>query len=429
MDSQSRGSDWRSILLLIFSLGGMVLAISAAIGSLVLVALNESIISETNTSILATILTTSTLIAIGLLLLPVAWLSLGRLRGREFETFSLPALRPWAWIALPALWLLFITLAALFHDAPGSNWYAPFLHFFSIALPIYLVVRIAINRIPLGSSQRAWSVFSSGMALSPFLAVIAEGIVIISGLIVFGVYIGLNPEKMFDLERLVNQIQQAPDLDSMIFLVEPFLKNPLILLTALTLLSVFVPIIEETSKSLGVWLVADWLKTPAQGFALGVLSGAGFALAESLFASVSADDTWALTLTMRAISGTMHMLAAGLVGWGIAYARLEKRYLRLFGTMLLAMLLHGAWNAGAVIAMAGGVGVILAMPDFDIFSSIMMLVGIGLMFLLMSGMFVALFVLNSRMRPPSQPLPFPAEVGEVSRVLPSGEWDGGSGVK
>ncbi len=85
MDSQPRGSDWRSILLLIFSLGGTLLSISAAIGSLVLAAVDESVFPETNTSPIATILTASTLIAIGLLLLPVAWLSLKRLRGQEFE--------------------------------------------------------------------------------------------------------------------------------------------------------------------------------------------------------------------------------------------------------------------------------------------------------------------------------------------------------
>ena len=153
-------------------------------------------------------------------------------------------------------------------------------------------------------------------------------------------------------------------------------------------------------------MVADRLGTPAQGFALGVLSGAGFALAESLFASATADASWAVTLGMRAISGAMHMLAAGLVGWGIAYARLEKRYLRLIGMTLLAMLLHGVWNAGAVFTIAGGVGVMLSMPDFDILGSIMMLAGTGLLFFLMTGMFLALILINIRLRTsPTTPSP------------------------
>jgi hypothetical protein len=211
----------------------------------------------------------------------------------------------------------------------------------------------------------------------------------------------------------------------LLYLVGPYLKSPLTLIIALTLLSLFIPIIEETCKSLGVWLVADKLSTPAQGFALGVLSGAGFALTESLFASATADASWGITLAMRAVSGTMHMLTAGLVGWGIASARLEKRYIRLFGLALLAMLLHGAWNAGAILSMAGGVGIMLATPKFDVFSSILATSGIGLLFLLMSGMFVALFMINARLRPPSQNPPAPQETEEPSQVLSPDEQSAG----
>lgn len=406
MDSKPSGSDWRSILLLIFSVGAALLAISGAIGMLILMAVSENFFSEAAPSPLATTLTATSLIAIGLLLLPMGWLSFKRLQGQEFKTISLSALRPWVWFALPAVWLLTLTLVTLFYNASGAHWYMPFLHFLAIAIPIYLVIHIAANHIPLGSSQRAWSVFACGVSLSPALAVIAEGIIILLGAIAVGLYLTGDPERMSEIERLVNQVQNAPDMDSMLLLLGPLLKNPLTLLAALTLLSVFVPIIEESFKSLGVWLVADRLGTPAQGFALGVLSGAGFALAESLFASATADASWAVTLGMRAISGAMHMLAAGLVGWGIAYARLEKRYLRLIGMTLLAMLLHGVWNAGAVFTIAGGVGVMLSMPDFDILGSIMMLAGTGLLFFLMTGMFLALILINIRLRTsPTTPSP------------------------
>lgn len=424
MDTQPRSSDWRSILLLIFSLGGVLVLISGAIGILIVVIMNESVVRDVAPSPLATILTASALIVLGLLLLPIAWLSLGRLRGRAYETFSLSPLRPWEWIAIPGLWLLALTLATLFYDAPGANWYAPILHFLSIALPIYLVLRILLNRIPLGSSQRAWGVFGSGMTISPLLAVIGEGIVILFGMVAFGVYLGFNPGKMLDFQRLINQIQRAPDLETLVFQLGPLLKNPLTLLTALALLSACVPFIEESLKSLGVWLVADRLSSPAQGFAMGALSGAGFALSESLFASVTADNSWAVTLSMRAISGTMHILAAGLVGWGIAYARLERRYLRLFGVMIIAMLLHGTWNAGAVFAAAGGAGVMLATPGFDFFSTILMLAGAGLIFFLTSGMIIALFAVNKRLRNDLPPPAQSAATFPLSRVT-GGEGEGG----
>lgn len=398
MDPKPRGANWRSILLVIFALTGAVFAISSAIGIFVFMAVNRSALTQFNAPTLTTILTASTLLAIGLLLLPVAWLSLQRLRGSDFDSFSLPPLRRWEWIAIPGLWLIVLTLATLYHDAPGALWSLPFLHFLSIALPLYFVIRIALNRITLGTSQRAWGVFGVGMTLGPLLAVIAEVGMLFLGILVIAVYIGFNPEKMADIERLVNQIERAPDIDTLIYQVGPLLKNPLTLFAGLAFLSFLVPIIEETTKSLGVWLVANRIQSPAQGFALGALSGAGFALAESLSASLTADESWALTLSMRAISGSMHMLASGLVGWGIAWASLEKRYFRFIGMMLLAILLHALWNAGAVFSVWGGLRVMLAMPGVDVLGAILAAGGMGLLFFLMAGMFAAFFILNRRFR-------------------------------
>jgi RsiW-degrading membrane proteinase PrsW (M82 family) len=398
MDPNQRGADWRSILSLIFALSGTLFTTLSALMIILLMIVNGKALMELNASPLTSVLTASTLFAIGLLLLPVAWLSFKRLRGDEFTTLKLPFLRPWEWIVIPTLWVLTLALATLYHDARGAIWYTPFLHFLSIALPVYFVVRIATHNIPLGSSQRAWGVFSAGMTLSPFLAVIAEIFFMLLGIILVAIYLGLNPESVSRIERLVNQIQTAPDLDTLIQRIGPLVKNPLTLLAGLVFLSFLVPIIEETAKSLGVWLLADRLIFPAQGFALGVLSGAGFALAESLSASLTADDSWALTLGMRAISGSMHMLASGLLGWGIASARLEKRPGRVIVMALLAMLLHSAWNAGAVFSVWGGARVMLAMPGVDILGTIVAASGMGLLLLLIAGMFVTFVLLNGRLR-------------------------------
>jgi len=409
MEKVPRGLDWRSILMVVFALSILLLTLSTAIGILVFMVINRDNLLELNTSPLSSVLTASTLIAIGLLLLPVAWLSVMRLRGEEFGSFILRPVRPWEWIIFPFLWVIVLTLATLYYDSPGAVWYIPILHFLSIALPLYIVIRIALNRISIGSSQRAWGVFGIGMTLSPMLAILAEFFFIALAVLVIALYLGFNPDKMAEVERLVNQIQQTTDLETLLYQVGPLVKNPLTLFAGLAFLSFLVPIIEETAKSLGVWFVADRLRFPAQGFALGALSGAGFALAESLSASLTPDSSWALTLGMRAISGSMHMLASGLFGWGIAQARLDKRYFRLFGLMLLAMLLHSAWNAGAVLSVWGGARIMLAMPAFDFLGTIAALGGAGLLFFMMAGMFAAFIILNERLRASSPPLPPTAE--------------------
>jgi len=409
MHPEPRSIDWRTILLIIFGFSGALLAITSGIGIFIFVAINESFMLATDVGPLASILTASTLIAIGVLLLPASWLSVQRLRGRDFNPIALPPLRPWMWMLIPVLWILVLALATLYHSAPGAGWYIPVLHFLSIALPIYLVLRLSINRITLGSSQRAWGVFGIGMTLSPLLAIIAEITIIAMGILVIAVILGFNPDSMAQAEELIRQVEAAPNMDSLVYALGPVLKNPLTLLTALTILSFFVPIFEELAKSLSVWFVADRFTSPAQGFALGVLSGAGFALAESLSASLTVDDAWAVTLGMRAVSGSMHMLATGLFGWGIAYARLEKRYFRMIAMALTAVLLHAFWNAGAVFSVAGGIRVMLTAPDFDFLGTVMTIGGAGLLFVLASGMVIAFFVINRRLRAPSLPSPLPQE--------------------
>lgn len=426
---QTRGTDWRSILLLIFSLGGTLLTISTAIGLLIVTNLQNSLLLKANTSSLTTTLSATTLIFMGLLLLPTAWTSLQRLRGKELEALSLPRLRPWAWVAIPSLWLLDIILASLFYDAPGANWYAPILHFLAVALPVYLIVRIALYRFPLGSGQRAWSVFGTGLMVSSTLAIIAEVILAVLGLVVFGVYLGLNPDLMPNIQQLLPQLEQTTNLESLIPMFEPLIKNPFTVFVALMFLSFFVPIIEENLKSLGVWLVMGRLSTPAQGFAMGFLSGAGFAMVESLSASMTPDSTWAVTFAMRALSGMMHMLATGLFGLGIAYLRLEKRYWRFIGLALLAMLLHGTWNAGAVFTVAGGLRSVIAAPNLDFAGVVMMVVGGGLLFLMACSMSVVLIVVTMRLRPAAQLVQPPLAVADETILSATAEQQEENGLE
>jgi hypothetical protein len=398
MTSQPRTTDWRSMLLLIFSLGSSfaVLSVAAILLGMFIWNGHTLHVSASMTNILGA----TTLAAIGLLLIPAGVLSWQRLHGQAFANVRLPALPSWVWGVIPLLWVLVMALATMFYEAPLAAWYIPILHFLAVALPIYLIIRIGLRAIPLGSVQRIWGVLSSGYSISILLAITLEALLALAAVVALGVVAGLNPGVMADLQRLASQIDRARDIESLLPVVAPFLKNPLTLVAALAFLSGFVPIVEELAKSTGVWLVADRLRSPAQGFAMGVLSGAGFALAESLSATLTPDGTWAVSFITRALSSSMHMLASGLVGLGIAYMRLEKRYLRLAGLTLLAMLLHAAWNAGAVLTVAGGLRATLAAPAIDYPGILLGLIGLSLLMTLVGIMAVALVLLNLRLKEP-----------------------------
>ena len=86
--------------------------------------------------------------------------------------------------------------------------------------------------------------------------------------------------------------------------------------------------------------------TAADGFTLGLISGGAFALLESLGSlSNPVGDGWLFLISGRIGAGLLHMTASGLVGMGLASAWTQKKYFRLALVFLLAVSIHGAWNA------------------------------------------------------------------------------------
>ena len=286
MQPPKQSSDWRTILLLIFSIGGILVMLMGAITTQVMGFFPDPE-SSVETSPLVRALVTSLMVTTALMLLPAGWLSLQRLRHQEIRPFQFPKFRPWMWVLYVLIWLLSLVLATLLFDAPSAGWYVPLFHFLSIALPVFAYVYILTGRISIGSNQRVWGVFSAGLLISPALSIVAEVALVLFSLVIVGIIIGFNPENLGTFQRTIERIQAATDLDSLMFVIQPVARNPLTLVVGLVLLSGFVPFIEETFKSVGVWLVFDKLETSAQGFALGAVSGAAFAFLESLGASSS----------------------------------------------------------------------------------------------------------------------------------------------
>jgi hypothetical protein len=183
---------------------------------------------------------------------------------------------------------------------------------------------------------------------------------------------------------------------------------------------VFTPLIEETAKSLGVWLVSGRIRSAAEGFALGALSGAGFGLVESLLVSATPDSDWAGTLAVRGASSMMHIFTAGLTGWGIASARLNRKAWHALLGYAAAMAIHGLWNAAAVGAVFGGLRLMPNLADagsLDPFAISVMLIALAVLSGLATLLAVLLGAINWRLRPPAAAapaLPGPAEEGSQS---------------
>jgi RsiW-degrading membrane proteinase PrsW (M82 family) len=183
------------------------------------------------------------------------------------------------------------------------------------------------------------------MALAPALIMIAEGMAILVLVVVSAVAVAQQPELIEQLLDLSEWLQTAEPTPEMI-LEEfgPYLVRPSVIFSVFAFGALIVPLIEEALKPIGVWLLVGRNLTPAAGFAAGALSGAGYALFESL-ALTSGGEEWAVLMAARVGTSVIHILTTGMTGWALVMAWERNRYAQLGLVYLGAVLIHGAWNA------------------------------------------------------------------------------------
>ena len=230
------------------------------------------------------------------------------------------------------------------------NWLVlPILTLPTVALPIFIIAGLGIRHLPLGTRWQSWGIFGVAMSLSPFLLAVLEVIVLFVFVFFVVAILMSQPDFANEMQRLLRQLAVAgPQPEVTQDLLMPYLTHPAVIGIVLSYVALIVPMIEELLKPLGVWLSANRISSPAQGFALGALSGAAYALIETLGVSAQTAD-WASLLLSRIGTGMLHITTSALMGAAIVYAVRERRYVRLLGTYILAISLHGLWNGLAVV--------------------------------------------------------------------------------
>lgn len=376
-----RARDWRTLVLVLGAAAGALIAIGAAF-SMVSIHLLQTILrpQTTNGATFGDILPlASALVLVGVVLLPSVFFGVGRLMGKGAGVRSSRPLRIPEGLLGVFLWLGASVIAQWIFDSGRWAWLTPPFYLLAISLPVYLLLRLASGGLDAGSSGRYWGILSTGMLVGTSIAVVVEVGLGVLGLLGLGVYVGFHPELMATLRQIAGQLSNAGSLDELLTESGPWLTNPWVLLIGLFLFSGLAPLIEESCKSIASWLVFDHLRTPSQGFVTGALSGAGFGLLESLLASATPDPGWASTLIVRGGSTMMHIVTASITGWGIATFRTHKRFRSLVGAYLLAMFLHGLWNACVVMIAGGSVQMMTQSAAQDPFGFLMISLGTSIL--------------------------------------------------
>ena len=182
--------------------------------------------------------------------------------------------------------------------------------------------------------------------------------------------------------------------------------------------AVLVPLIEEAVKPAVLWVLGNRLRSPAEGFGLGALCGAGFAMMEGLLAASSATQMWGFGLIGRSAASLMHITSSGLLGWAIASAQMEKRYGRLALTYLVSVSIHGLWNGSAILAVFGALRVMIQNMPIDYLGVLFALGGLGMLILELLLLVAALPLINRHLRRTAASIPAPVQ-SDIIAPLPT----------
>jgi hypothetical protein len=301
------------------------------------------------------LLQSASLAACGFMVLPSVITSYRRMRGNPLPQDYRPLLdlNP----LLPALVLLSVLGIGYFSVGSNFAWLImPLIHVLAIGLPVLIIVILGVRGLSTGSPQRRSGVFGAGVSLGPFVILFLETLALVAAIVFIVFYISTRPELLEPLMSFSEQFSRFQgDVNELLKYLAPFLTNPLIVAGALIFVSVIVPLIEEFFKPIGVWFLLGKKISPAEGFAAGILSGAGFAVFESLMLNSSPDD-WLLGSVVRIGTAVIHITTAAFSGWALALV-LKRRYINFALTYIGVVVVHGLWNGMAIMMLVNELAV------------------------------------------------------------------------
>jgi len=222
---------------------------------------------------------------------------------------------------------------------------------FSILVPIWWLLELGQFQLVTGSRKRQWGLVVFGFYISLPVTIIIEFIFILVAALLGWMWLVQQPEAAPLLALLGSETSLDPTmLQQLSEVLLPLLQRPQIVAVLFAIIGLFIPIIEELLKPLGLWLLNNRHLSPAEGFSAGMICGAAFALLESLLSlSAALPSDWLYTVVGRAGTGLLHVFTAGLNGWALAATWKDGKYLRAGLTYILTVALHGTWNVFAVL--------------------------------------------------------------------------------
>jgi hypothetical protein len=221
----------------------------------------------------------------------------------------------------------------------------PLAHVIAAITPMLFVSIYLVRRLPLIPWRRIWGQFTTGLWLSPMIALIVELLTAIPLLMLLFAYVftEINPRDF-----LVPLTSGSPlDQGYLEAQLRSIVNQPFLIIALMLFVSVLIPLLEEIIKTVGLWPMIKRGISPPYAFVGGAVAGGAYGLFEAFFL-VQTGEGWALLMVARAGATIMHMITTGMTSLGLALAASKKKWKTALRYYLYAVLLHGIWNLAAV---------------------------------------------------------------------------------
>lgn len=257
-------------------------------------------------------------------------------------------------LRLASVMMLFFPALVVFGDFISLHtrltwFFLPPVQILVTVIPIIWIVEVGGSGLQMSGRRREWNLVGFNLTINqPFILAVEMLLLIILGSLAF-LWLAGRPELVSELQRLAQRIIDAGMDPALIQrLIAPYLQQPAVILGSLIVIAGIIPLLEELLKPLALWGLAGRSFTPVDGFIGGMLCGATFALMETLGNLTNPVELWGAVVVGRFGTALLHITTSGLVGWGLASALSEGRYMRLGAIYLVSVSLHSLWNVFGV---------------------------------------------------------------------------------
>jgi hypothetical protein len=269
-----------------------------------------------------------------------------------------------------------------------------------ISLPILIWVVIGSHGLKTKSAQRLWATFNFSQFVTMGASMLVEVIALLVALLAAGSWLVQQPEFLPYVSLLDNpSALTQQQITSIAYDIMPLINTGVLYALVGLAICLFVPLVEELLKPLGMWLFIGKDINPSEGFFLGLVCGSAFALTESLLIMGAAGSDWTSTVIGRAGTSLLHVTTTAITGWAMAKSWRDGKYMRISLAYLGMILLHGTWNFFAMLMGLSDMVFPIDAPWMETLIPVAQWVLCGLA----AGMITLLFVVNRRLQKESKP--------------------------